>query len=404
MPPGADRPCPCTDPRPAQRRRGSRGGAAARRGGPTHRDHTPCDRRFALSRGDPGSVTMQSRRTPRPAEGEETQHHHDNSSHRRGRSQRQRQRPTGRPAGTDPGHQTAAVDPGHHRLRHLLRRLHRAGHRLRDAATGQTMGPEPRRGRADPVRRVRRPTRRRDRLRLPRRKDRPAAHPADHHRAVRLHGHRLPVRLERCIDDAVPVPAGHRHRRRGPRRLRVHQRIHRRQETRPVLPALRTDLPDRAVVRRYLRLLPGPELRLEGTVHRRPHPRADHDPAAGPDARIPPLAGLQGPHRQGRQDRLHAGERSGQGRQTPPRTGDPAGRPEGHPEVGLAGAVQGHLPQAHPDDLGAVDRRLHHQQRHDHLAAHPVHPGVRRARCRPACSTGGPPPRSVSPPPSPAPC
>ena len=52
---------------------------------------------------------------------------------------------------------------------------------------------------------------------------------------------------------------------------------------------------------------------------------------------------------------------------------------EGHPEVGLAGAVQGHLPQAHPDDLGAVDRRLHDQQRHDHLAAHPLHPGLRRA-------------------------
>ena len=70
--------------------------------------------------------------------------------------------------------------------------------------------------------------------------------------------------------------------------------------------------------------------------------------------------------------------------------------PKATAEIGLAGTVQGHLPQAHPDDLGAVDRRLHHQQRHDHLAAHPVHPGVRRARCRPACSTAGPPPRSVS--------
>ena len=54
------------------------------------------------------------------------------------------------------------------------------------------------------------------------------------------------------------------------------------------------------------------------------------DPAAGPDARIPPLARLQGPDRQGRQDRLHAGERSGQGRQTAARTGDPPGRPQGH--------------------------------------------------------------------------
>ena len=87
----------------------------------------------------------------------------------------------------------------------------------------------------------------------------------------------------------------------------------------------------------------------------------------------------KGRYRQGREDRLHAGERSGQGRQTPPRTRHPPGRPQGHPEIGLAGTVQGHLPQAHPDDLGAVDRRLHHQQRHDHLAAHPLHPGVRRA-------------------------
>ena len=147
-----------------------------------------------------------------------------------------------------------------------------------------------------------------------------------------------------------------------------------------------------------------PELRLEGAVHRRHHPRADHDPAAGPDARIPPLARLQGPHRQGRQDRLHAGERSGQGRQTAARTGDPPGRPQGHPEVGLAGTVQGHLPQAHPDDLGAVDRRLHHQQRHDHLAAHPVHPGVRRAAAdQPALRVDHLRVRCRSPP-SPAPC
>ena len=204
-----------------------------------------------------------------------------------------------------------------------------------------------------PVRRLRRPTHRRDRLRLARREDRPPPHPADHHRAVRLDGRRLPVRLERRLDDAVPVLPGHRHRRRGPRRLRLHQRVHRRQEARPVLPALRADLPDRPAVRRYLRLLPGPALRLEGAVHRRPRPGADHDPAAGPDARVPALAGLQGPHRQGRQGRLHAGERSGQGRQAPARTGHPPGRPQGHREVRLAGTVQGHLPQAHPDDLGA---------------------------------------------------
>ena len=175
--------------------------------------HPFCTRRCAAMLGDPGSVTMQSRRTPRPAEGEENPHHHDNSSHRRGSSQRQRQRPFGGPAGTDPGHQTVAVDPGHHRIRHLLRRLHRAGHRLRDAAAGQTVGPEPRRGRADPVRRVRRSTVRRHRLRLARREDRPAPGPADHHHPVRLDGHRVPVRVQRCLDDAVPVPAGHRHRR-----------------------------------------------------------------------------------------------------------------------------------------------------------------------------------------------
>ena len=157
---------------------------------------------------------------------------------------------------------------------------------------------------------------------------------------------------------------------------RLHQRIHRRQEARPVLPALRGHLPDRAAVRRPLRLLPRPALRLARAVHRRPRPGPADDPAAGPHARVPALAGLQGPHREGRQGRLHAGARSGQGRQAPARAGRPAGRPQGHREVRLARAVPRHLPQAHPDDLGPVDQRLHHQQRPDHLAAHALPAGV----------------------------
>ena len=78
---------------------------------------------------------------------------------------------------------------------------------------------------------------------------------------------------------------------------RLHQRVHRRQEARPVLPALRGHLPDRTAVRRPRRLLPRPALRLARAVHRRPRPGRADDPPAGPHARVPPLARLQGPHR-----------------------------------------------------------------------------------------------------------
>ena len=64
-----------------------------------------------------------------------------------------------------------------------------------------------------PLRRLPRPTHRRDPLRLGRREDRPPTHPAHHHRAVRLDGRRLPVRLERRLHADLPLPAGHRHRR-----------------------------------------------------------------------------------------------------------------------------------------------------------------------------------------------
>ena len=239
------------------------------------------------------------------------------TSYAGGADPRHRQRRTGGPPRADPGHPPPAADPHHHRIRHLLRRLHRPGHRLRDALTRGGMEPHPRLGRLHPLRRLPRPTHRRDHVRLARREDRPPTHPADHHRAVRLHGRRLPVRLERRLHADLPLLPRHRHRRRGPRRQRLHQRVHRRQEARPVLPALRAHLPDRPAVRRPRRLLPRPALRLARPVHRRPRPGRADDPDADLHARVPALARLQGPHREGRQGRLHARARGGQGRQAP---------------------------------------------------------------------------------------
>ncbi len=220
-----------------------------------------------------GDKTMQSRRTPRP------------SAPRRARKQPTCQplTPARRTAATANAQLVARLERIPVTRRLLLIRIIIGSATFFDAytvlviafampLTGGGMEPHPRRVGLHPLRRLRRPTHRRDRLRLPRREDRPAAHPADHHRAVRLDGRRLPVRLERRLDDAVPVPAGHRHRRRGPRGLRLHQRVHRRQEARPVLPALRAHLPDRPAVRRHRRLLPRPALRLAGPVHRRPRP------------------------------------------------------------------------------------------------------------------------------------
>ena len=53
--------------------------------------------------------------------------------------------------------------------------------------------------------------------------------------------------------------------------------------------------------------------------------------------------------------------------------------PQGYRALRLARAVQGHLLEADLDDLGPVGVRLHDQQRHDHLVAHPVHAGVQAA-------------------------
>ena len=83
---------------------------------------------------------------------------------------------------------------------------------------------------------------------------------------------------------------------------RLHQRVHRRQEARPVLPALRAHLPGRPAVRRTRRLLPRPALRLARPVHRRPRPRRADDPACGsscpsPRAGSPPRAASPRPTR-----------------------------------------------------------------------------------------------------------
>ena len=59
-------------------------------------------------------------------------------------------------------------------------------------------------------------------------------------------------------------------------------------------------------------------------------------------------------------------------RANPVRTGARRDRDQSHREIRLARTVQRHLPQTDPDDLGPVDLRLHDQQRHDHLAAHPL--------------------------------
>ncbi len=48
-------------------------------------------------------------------------------------------------------------------------------------------------------------------------------------------------------------------------------------------------------------------------------------------------------------------------------------------QIGLAGAVPGHLPEAHPFDLGHVVLRLHGCERHDYVAADAIPPNLQPA-------------------------
>ena len=108
---------------------------------------------------------------------------------------------TGCSARAASGHAPVDAHPRDRGHRHFLRRLHGAGDRVRDAAVVSEWGLTPAEvgliisagyvgqlfGAIV--------------LRLAGREDRPAEDPADHHRAVRVDGHRLPVRLERRVDD-----------------------------------------------------------------------------------------------------------------------------------------------------------------------------------------------------------
>ena len=92
-------------------------------------------------------------------------------------------------------------------------------------------------------------------------------------------------------------------------------------------------LPDRADVRRHGRLLPGPDLRLEGDVHRRPDSRRGDDSAALVHARIAPLARVQGPHRGSERRRESAREQRDAARRRTAGAGGTPGRSPRRPRA-----------------------------------------------------------------------